>query len=84
MCTLECTLKEAFGGTCGRKKAEELKAATKASVAVGFGPKTLTFELRLLMEELELVCSQIDEVEFELTRLLDKASGRWLLSVPGI
>ena len=79
-----CTLKEAFGGNCGQKKAEELKAAMKASVAVGFGSKTLTFELRLFHEESELVCSQIDEVEFELTRLLDKASGRWLLSVPGI
>jgi hypothetical protein len=79
-----CTLKEAFCSNCGQKKAEELKAATKASVAVGFGPKTLTFELRLFHEESELVCSQIDEVEFELTRLLDKASGRWLLSVFGI
>lgn len=84
MCTLECTLKEAFCSNCGQKKAEELKAATKASVAVGFGSKTLTFELRLFHEESELVCSQIDEVEFELTCLLDKASGRWLLSVPGI
>ncbi|QUC04363.1 hypothetical protein [Atopobium sp. oral taxon 416] len=83
-CTLECTLKEAFCSNCGQKKAEELKAATKASVAVGFGSKTLTFELRLFHKESELVCSQIDEVEFELTRLLDKASGRWLLSVPGI
>ena len=84
MYTLECTLKEAFCSNCGQKKAEELKAATKASVAVGFGSKTLTFELRLFHEESELVCSQIDEVEFELTRLLDKTSGRWLLSVPGI
>ncbi|QUC03403.1 hypothetical protein [Atopobium sp. oral taxon 416] len=83
-CTLECTLKEAFCSNCGQKKAEELKAATKASVAVSFGSKTLTFELRLFHEELKLVCSQIDEVEFELTCLLDKASGRWLLSVPGI
>ena len=84
MCTLECTLKEAFCSNCGQKKAEKLKAATKASVAVGFGSKTLTFELRLFHEELELVRSQIDEVEFELTCLLDKASGRWLLSIPGI
>ena len=84
MCTLECTLKEAFCSNCGQKKAEELKAATKALVAVGFGSKTLTFELRLFHEESELVCSQIDEVEFELTCLLDKTSGRWLLSVPGI
>ena len=76
MCTLECTLKEAFCSNCGQKKAEELKAATKASVAVGFGSKTLTFELKLFHEESELVRSQIDEVEFELTCLLGKASGR--------
>ena len=82
--TLERVLREASGGNCGREKAEELKAAARASVGVGFGSETLAFELRLLMEELDFIRGQIDEVEEELAKLLDQTSGRWLLTVPGI
>ena len=82
--TLERILKEASGGKCGRKKAEDLKAAAKRSVGVGFGSRTLAFEIRLLMEELDFVRAQIDEVEAELARLLEETDGKWLLTVPGI
>ena len=82
--TLARILREASGGHCGRRKAEELKAAAKVSVGVGFGSKTLAFELRLLMEELEFIRGQIEEVESELTRLIDETSGKWLLTIPGI
>ena len=82
--TLARILREASGGHCGREKAEELKAAARGSVGVGFGSGTLAFELRLLMEELDFIRGQIDEVESELARLLDRTSGRWLLTIPGI
>jgi len=82
--TLDRILREASGGRCGRKKAEQLKDAARKSVGVGFGSGTLAFELRLLMEELDFIRGQIDEVESELARLLDQTSGRWLLTVPGI
>lgn len=82
--TLERVLREASGGRCGREKAEELKAAAKKSVGVGFGSKTLAFELRLLMEELDFIRCQIEEVEAELAKLLDQTSGKWLLTIPGI
>ena len=82
--TLERILREASNGQCGREKAEELKRAARASVGVGFGSKTLAFEVKLLMEELGFVRGQIDEVESELARLLDETPGRWLLTVPGI
>ena len=82
--TLARILREASGGKCGREKAEELKAAAKSSVGVGFGSKTLAFELKLLMEELDFVRGQIDEVESELARLLDETSGKWLLTIPGV
>ena len=77
-------LEGASGGRCGREKAEELRAAAESSVGVGFGSRTLAFELRLLMEELDFVRGQVGEVEEELARLLDQTSGRWLLTVPGI
>ena len=82
--TLERILREASGGGCGREKAEELKEAARRSVGVGFGSRTLAFELRLLMEELDFIRGQIDEVESELAVLLDATAGRWLLTIPGI
>ena len=82
--TLARILKEASSGHCGREKAEELKAAARASVGVGFGADTLAFELKLVMEELGFIRSLIDEVEEELARLIDQTSGRRLLSIPGM
>ena len=82
--TLERILKEASNGKCGRAKADELKEAARKSVGVGFGSRTLAFEVRLLMEELDFIRGQIDEVETELARLLDETPGKWLLTVPGI
>ena len=67
--TLERILREASRGRCGRAKAERLKALAEASVGVGFGSKTLAFEVRLLMEELDFVQGQIKEVEGELESL---------------
>lgn len=82
--TLTKILREASHGRCGREKAEQLKGLAKESVGVGFGSRTLAFEVRLLMEELGFIRDQIDEVERELSSLLDKTSGRWLLTIPGI
>lgn len=82
--TLTRILKEASNGQCGRAKAEQLKAAARKSVGVGFGSKTLAFEVRMLMEELDFVRGLIDEVESELSFLLEKTSGKWLLTIPGI
>lgn len=82
--TLTKILREASHGKCGREKAEQLKALAKESVGVGFGSRTLAFEVRLLMEELGFIRDQIGEVERELASLLDKTSGRWLLTIPGI
>lgn len=82
--TLTKILREASRGKCGREKAEQLKALAKESVGVGFGSKALAFEVRLLMEELGFIQDQIKEVEAELASLLDRTSGKWLLTIPGI
>ena len=82
--TLTRILKEASRGRLGRAKAEQLKAVAKDSVGVGFGSKTLAFEVRMLMEELDFVREQIAEVETELAALLERTSGKWLLTIPGI
>ena len=82
--TLARILREASRGKCGREKAEELKKAAKESVGVSFGSRALALEVRLLMEELDFVKDQIKEVEAELAVLLDRTSGKWLLTIPGI
>lgn len=53
-------------------------------MGVGFGSKTLAFEARLLMEELDFVQDQVKEVERELARLLERTQGKWLVTIPGI
>ena len=80
--TLERILREASRGRCGGAKAERLKALAKESVGVGFGSKTLAFEARLLMEELDFVQDQVKEVERELARLLERVGTAFALA-PG-
>lgn len=82
--TLTRILREASGGKCGREKAEQLKAAARESVGVGFGSEALAFEVRLLMEELSFIRDKIGEIEGELARLLEKTSGRHLMGIPGM
>ncbi len=82
--TLTRILREASHGKLGRERAEQLKAAARASVGVSFGSRALAFEVRLIMEELEFVQGQVKSVEAELAALLERTRGKWLLTIPGI
>lgn len=82
--TIARILSEASRGQLGREKAEQVKAAARKSVGVGFGSGALAFEVRLVMEELGFVRGRIDEVDAELARILDETAGRWLLTIPGV
>lgn len=82
--TLERILREASRGRCGRAKAERLKALAKEPVGVGFGSRTLAFEARLLMEDLDFAQSRIKEVERELSCLLERMRGKWLVTILGM
>ena len=82
--TIERTLREASRGRLGRKKAEQLKAAAKASVGVSFGAKSLAFQVRVIAETLAFIEGQVAEVEAELDSMLEGTQGEWLKTIPGI
>lgn len=82
--TLERILKEASNGRLGRAKAEAVKAAAKESVGVPFATSSLAFEIRRIIELIEFLDRQIEEVDAEISRMLQETSGRWLTTIPGV
>jgi transposase len=82
--TIERTIREASRGRLGRAKAEQLKAAAKASVGVSFGAGQLAFQARIIAETIEFVEARVAEIEDELDSMLAGTQGEWLKTVPGI
>ena len=82
--TIERTLREASRGRVGRAKAEQLKAAAKASVGVSFGAESLAFQVKVVAETLEFIGGRVDAVEAELDSMLEGTQGEWLKTIPGI
>lgn len=82
--TLTKTIKEASRGHLGREKAVEVKACAKRSIGVSFAADGLAFELKLILESLDFIRSQIKEIDARLKELLDATPGRYLLTIPGI
>jgi len=82
--TIERTLREASRGRLGRARAEQLKAAAKASVGVSFGARSLAFQVKVIAETLAFIGGQVDAVEAELGSMLAGTQGEWLKTIPGV
>ena len=82
--TIERTIREASRGRLGRAKAEQLKAAAKASVGVSFGAAQLALQARIIAETIEFVEARVAEIEDELDSMLPGTQGEWLKTIPGI
>ena len=82
--TLTKILKEASKSRVGRKKAEEAKEVASTSVGISLSSKTLSFELRMIVERIEFTQTQIAELDEEIATLLELTQGKWLTSIPGI
>lgn len=82
--TLEKILKEASNKRVGRAKAEAVKAAAKESVGVPFATSSLAFEIRRIVELIEFLDQQIEEIDAEISRMLQETSGKWLTTIPGV
>ena len=82
--TLSRVLREASFGRLGREKAEQVKQAAASSVGVTLSSKTLSFELRMIVERIDFTQSQIAEIDIEIATLLEQTQGKWLVSIPGI
>lgn len=82
--TFEKVVCKASRGRHGRAKAEEVKAAAKKSVGITFALDSLAFELKHIIGLIEHIQEQVDEIEKQISSALERTSGKWLTTVPGI
>ena len=78
-------IKLAVKGTVGQKKAQQLFDAAKNSIGANYGIISAKLKIRLMIEELELLTSQLERLEVEMEKALEDTGFREIiLSVPGI
>lgn len=78
-------IKKAVKKTVGRKKAAQLVETAKDSIGVDYGENAARFKIQQLMEELELITSQLEALEAEMAKALKKTEvSEYLLSITGI
>ncbi|MFZ2539342.1 MAG: IS110 family transposase [Oscillospiraceae bacterium] len=78
-------IKKVVKKTVGRKKAQQLVEAAKDSIGVDYGECAAYFKIQQMINELELINKQLDELEVEMEKALDKTGlSEYLLSIKGI
>ena len=82
------TLAEANAGPghrrLGTSKAERLKAAAASSIAVSELDDEVAFEVKLLLDQFDLLEQQITEADARVAELLDGELARRLQTIPGV
>ena len=77
-------IKKVVKKTVGKRKAIQLYEAAKESVGVDYGEASASFKIRQYMEELDLIESQLNKVEEEMQKALEKTGlSECLMSIPG-
>lgn len=76
-------LAKASRGRFGREKAEHLKSVAAATFGVSFAKDAFSFQIRQLMEQLSFLENQIDELEHQISLLLEQ-TGSYITTIPGI
>ena len=82
--TLTKVVRQASHGRFGRAKADEIKAAARASVGTSFAADALAFEANHIAELVAHLDKEIAKLEDEIARLLDPEVGALLQTIPGI
>ena len=82
--TLTKTVRSASRGRFGREKAEEVKAAARASVGVTFAADALAFEAAHVCSLLSHLDAEIAKLDKEIARVIDPEVSELLQSIPGI
>lgn len=78
-------IKQAVKKTVGRKKAEQLVVAARASVGVNYGIMAARLRIQILLAEYELYQLRLAEIEVAMERELEKTGLKErLLGIPGI
>lgn len=77
-------IKLASKGRMGRATAEKVKQAAISSFGVKYALESFTFELRMLMEQLNFAENQLSELDKEIARILQLTDGAILTTITGI
>ena len=81
--SLAKTLKRASHGKLGRKKADEIKGIAKTSCGISVATSAFSFQIKLLINQIDFIEGQIEEVEEKIRTGLD-AIEPLILTIPGI
>ena len=77
-------IETASNGRCGRDYADMLMAAARTSVGASHSSDALALQIRLMIEQLDFLESQMKSLDDEIARILDETPGRWLTTSPGV
>lgn len=77
------TLAKASKGKLGREKANEIKQVAGNSCGISIATETFSFQIKLLIEQMDFIEKQIDEVEERIRQDIE-AIEPLILTIPGI
>jgi uncharacterized coiled-coil DUF342 family protein len=70
-------LKESTNGKDWKNRAQKIYEASKKSIGVRKVQKSAKIKLRMLLEEIEFLTSQIEELEKEMEKLVEETEEGW-------
>jgi transposase len=77
------TLSKASHGKLGRQKAEQIKEIAKNSCGINFALASFSFEIGLLVDQIDFIEKQIDDVEKKIYKSIEVVEPL-ILTIPGI
>lgn len=77
-------IETASNGRCGRDYADTLMAAARTSIGVSRLSDASALQIKLMVEHLEFLESQMKDLDAEIAVILDETPGRWLVTIPGV
>jgi transposase len=80
---LSALLQKTSRGRFGLEKAQQLKAAAQSSCGVDLATDAFSFQIRILVEQIEFTEGQIDKIDREIRKQLEKIN-TVILSIPGV
>lgn len=81
--SLAKTLERASHGKLGRSKADEIKGIAKASCGIGLATSAFSFQIKLLIDQIDFIEGQASEVEARIRAGIEKVEPL-ILTIPGI
>ena len=81
--SLAKTLERASHGKLGRPKADEIKGIAKASCGIGLATSAFSFQIKLLIDQIDFIEGQASEVEARIRAGIEKVEPL-ILTIPGI